>query len=147
MIISTHLITATVINKLERLDGVTNNLQISFAHSNRLESSLLLNIPCTPSWGSAENITWGPRLSKALPCYSGTICEASPFIGATAWGERVETCTKIDWKLFLNVIQILYSFCYLEFVTSIRFIAEGFRTTGEEGHIGLGYGLDVVCLP
>jgi hypothetical protein len=116
--ISIHFITPTATNKLERLDYVVNNFQISFVHSNRIYSSLLLNVACMPSWGSAEKVTWGPRLSKALPCYSCTICESSPFIGATAWGESVETCTKIDWKLIPNVIQIiilllLFKICHL----------------------------------
>lgn len=68
MTISIHFITPPAINKLERLDCVTNNLRISFAHSNRIYFSLLLNVACMPSWASAENVTWGPRLSEALSC-------------------------------------------------------------------------------
>lgn len=41
----------------------------------------------------------------------------------------------------------LHSIYYLEYVTAIILIAKGLDSGLEECHIGLGYGLNVVCLP
>lgn len=60
-----------------------------------------------------------------------------------------------DWRLVQRLMEALskhdpnklYSIHYLEFVASIRGIAKGLESVGEECHVGLGYGLNVVCLP